>query len=170
MNQLMDLILSRRSVRRYSGKTVTEELVREVLRAGMAAPSGHNQQPWEFVIIRDKTILQEITTFHPYSSMLPGADLAILVVGSMKRLKTEGFWVQDCAAATENMLLAAHSFGLGAVWLGIFPEEELLHQFSRLMELPPYALPFSLISLGYPAEVKLAKDRFDPERIHLNKW
>lgn len=170
MNEVIKAIITRRSIRKYQEKPVSDQLVHEMLKVAMSAPSAHNQQPWQFVVIREQAKLQEIPKFHPYSSMLASADLAILVCGDMKALKSERFWVQDCAAATENILLAAHSLGLGAVWLGVYPKEELMLPLTKLLELPAHIVPFSLISVGYPKEEKPAASRFDEERIHWGKW
>jgi len=170
MDDLLTTILSRRSIRRYNGETVKEAEVEGLLRAAMAAPSAHNEQPWHFVVIRNRETLTAITAFHQYSAMLAEADLAILVCGDMKEIKAGGFWVQDCAAATENILLAAHGLGLGGVWLGVYPHDSYVHELSRLLQLPAHVVPFALISLGRPAEIKKAADRYDPQRVHLDRW
>ena len=168
----MDAVLSRRSIRKYTEQPVSEGATRELLEAAMSAPSAGNQQPWHFVVIEDRGILDEIPTFHPYSQMLREAPVAILVCGD-ERLEGEGkrgFWVQDCSAATENILIAANARGLGAVWLGIYPKEELVAKFRELLGLPDEVMPLSLIAIGHPAEQKPPAGRFDASRIHRNRW
>lgn len=166
----MNAILERRSIRKYTGEKVSDALVEDLLRAAMAAPSGGNEQPWEFIVVRDKGIREKITEFHPYSQMLPGADLAIIVCGDVSREKYKGLWVQDCAAATENILITAQEKGLGAVWLGVYPEKDRMDGLEKLLDLPKGVYPFSIVSVGYPAEHKEPADRFDKARIHYDKW
>ena len=115
----MDAILSRRSIRSYTSQPVPEDVVKELLEAGMSAPSAGNEQPWHFVVLTDRKILDEIPTFHPYSHMLGGAPLAILVCGDLNLQRYEGYWVQDCSAATQNILIAIQAKGLGAAKVGI---------------------------------------------------
>jgi len=136
----------------------------------MAAPSAGNEQPWEFVVIRDRKLLSAIPKFHPYSLMLYEASVAILICGDPSKEKYAGFWVQDCSAATENMLLEAIELGLGAVWLGVYPNQERIAGMRKLLNIPESLVPFSLVSLGYPAEQKEPTDRFDAGRIHYDTW
>jgi nitroreductase len=166
----MDAILSRRSVRRYTAQPVPEQTIKELLEAAMSAPSAGNQQPWHFVVIKDRSILDEIPKYHPYSEMLKEASVAILVCGDLKSEKHKGFWVQDCSAATQNILIAAHAKGLGAVWLGIYPDEQRADAIRELLDMPGHIVPLSLIPVGYPAEKKPRPDRYDASRIHQNKW
>ncbi|HPD98427.1 MAG TPA: nitroreductase family protein [Synergistales bacterium] len=166
----IDAILSRRSIRKFSGKTVNEATVETLLKAAMSAPSAHNQQPWEFVVITDREILDSIPSFHPYSKMLLQAPVAIMVCSRTEGLPAEGFWPQDCAAATQNMLVAANSLGLGSVWLGIFPHQDLVEKSRQVCGIPVEITPFCFVALGYPAEEKGPSKRFDPDRIHENHW
>jgi nitroreductase len=149
---------------------VETETTHELLEAAMSAPSAGNEQPWQFVVITERWLLNEIPKHHPYSSMLPGAALAILVCGDLKQEKHPGFWVQDCAAASQNILLAAHARGLGAVWLGIHPRKKRVEAIGRLFGLPVGIVPFCLIAIGHPAEEKTPPQRYDLTRIHHNKW
>lgn len=165
-----ELILSRRSIRKYKKQAIPDELLQKLLRAAFNAPSAGNQQPWHFVILDDRKILNVIHTFHPSAQMLKEADKAILVCGDLHLEKFKGYWMIDCAAATENILLAAHSFGLGACWLGLYPREGRVLGMRKLLQLPTNIIPFALISLGYPAEKKPREDRYDTLRIHHNKW
>ena len=165
----IETILTRRSIRRYTSQKVPGDLITKLLRAAMSAPSASNEQPWHFVVIDDHTILDEIPRFHPYSDMLPEAPLAILVCVDLIPQR-EGFVVQDGSAATQNLLLAAHAKSLGAVWLGIYPLQERIEGMRKLTNLPSHIVPLALIALGYPAEKIPREDRYQPQRVHSNKW
>lgn len=166
----MNAILARRSIRKYTEQPVSEEVIKEILEAAMSAPSAGNEQPWHFIVINDRKILAEIPKFHPYSQMLKDAPVAILVCGDEQLEKYKGFWVQDCSAATENILIAVQEKGLGAVWLGIYPEEDRVAGIRQLLNIPANIIPLSLIPIGYPGEEKPPANRYDPTRIHYNKW
>ncbi|MDA8100670.1 MAG: nitroreductase family protein [Nitrospiraceae bacterium] len=165
-----DAILGRRSVRLYTSKPVSESMVAELLKAAMAAPSAGNEQPWHFVVITERTILDAIPAFHPYSAMLKHASVAVLVCGDLRLEKYKGCWVQDCSAATENLLLAATAKGLGSVWTAIYPFDERIAGIRKLLNLPDEVVPLSLVPLGYPAQNPGRADRFDAGRIHRNAW
>jgi nitroreductase len=167
---VMEAILTRRSIRRYTSEKVSEEQIEVLLRAAMAAPSAGNAQPWHYIVIDEGAILEEIHTFHPFSEMLPGAALAILVCGDEKLENHPGHWEQDCSAATQNILLAAHGNGLGAVWLGIEPDQERVKRFRDMFGLPEHIHPVSLVALGHPDEVKRVSNRYKAERIRRNHW
>ncbi len=166
----MDAILARRSIRKYTGQAVPDDVIKKLLKAAMSAPSAYNEQPWHFIVIKNRQILDEIPRFHPYSQMLKEAPLAILVCGDKNLEKSEGFWVQDCAAATENILIAAQAQGLGAVWLGVYPREALVAGMRKLCGIPEHVTPFSLVSVGYPAEHKPPSNRYDEARVHHDRW
>lgn len=166
----MNLILNRKSIRKYKDTVVSDEIVEELLRAGMQAPSAGNEQPWEFIVLRNKEIMKEITKVHPYSKMLLNTDVAIVVCGNEAKEVFEGYWVQDCSAATENILLAAEYKGLGAVWLGVYPTEDRVEGIKKILNLPDSVIPLSIIPVGYPDEEKDAVNRFDKTRIHYDKW
>ena len=166
----MKTILSRRSIRKYTDQPVSEQVVKELLEAAMSAPSAGNQQSWHFIVINDRQVLDEIPKVHPHSLMLKEAQVAILVCGDLQLEKHKGFWVQDCSAATENILIAVQAKGLGAVWLGVYPREERVTGLRKLLSIPDHVIPLSLIPIGYPAEEKQPASRFDTERIHYNKW
>jgi nitroreductase len=163
-------ILSRRSIRKYTDRAVAEELVIELLRAAMAAPSAGNQQPWEFIVVRDRDLLESISRSQPYAGMTRDAQVAIVICADVTREKHPGFWVEDCAAATENLLLAAHMAGLGAVWLGYHPVEDRVAVIRKLFGLPETIVPFAVVPIGYPAEQPSPADRFDPARVHYERW
>lgn len=165
----MDAILSRRSIRKFTAQEVPEGLLEELLKAAMSAPSAGNQQPWHFVIINERPVLDQISLFHP-SPALKEVSAAILVCGDLQLEKHKGYWVQDCSAATENILIAAQSKGLGAVWMGVYPREEKVAGIRKVLQIPKNVIPLSIIPVGYPAEHKPPSERFDKERIHYNKW
>lgn len=166
----IEAILSRRSIRKYKHKPVSKDLINKLLKVAMSAPSAGNEQPWHFIIIDDPLILSKIPSFHNHAQMLKEASVAILVCSDMNLDHHNGMWIQDCAAATENMLIAIHAEGLGAVWLGIYPREERIKGINELLSLPDRVYPFSLISIGHPAEQLPKANRYDESRIHYNKW
>lgn len=166
----MDAILSRRSIRKYTAQPVSDEVIQELLEAAMSAPSAGNEQPWHFIVITERQILNEIPKFHPYSQMLRDAPVAILVCGDERLQKYEGYWVQDCSAATENILIAAQAKGLGAVWLGVYPVKGRVIGLRNLLDIPEHVTPFALISIGYPAEQKPRSNRYDASRVRHNRW
>jgi nitroreductase len=170
MNPVMDAILKRRSIRKYSGKPVNKSDINLLLTAAMYAPSARNEQPWQFVVIDDRGLLNRISEVHPYASMLPGAAMAILVCGDESLELSKGYWPVDCAAATQNLLLAAQALGLGAVWLGVYPRQKRQSAIREIFDLPSHIQPFSLISIGFPAEQKVIPDRFKADRIRWNEW
>jgi nitroreductase len=166
----MEALLTRRSIRRYAARPIPDSLVRAVLEAAMNAPSAGNQQPWHFVLLTDRRLRAEIPEFHPYADMLPGAPVAILVCGDLRLERFSGYWVQDCSAATQNLLLAAHAQGLGAVWVGVYPREERVRRLRGMIGAPESVVPFALVPLGYPAEQPPRAQRFNAERVHTNRW
>jgi nitroreductase len=168
--ETMEAILTRRSIRRYTRESVSESVIEEILRAAMQAPSAGNEQPWQFVVITDRATLREIPRFHPHANMVPDAPVAVLVCGDLHREIHAGFWVQDCSAATQNILLAAHAKGLGAVWLGIFPREDRVAAFRKIAGLPGHVVPLALVPIGFPAAGKPEEKRFDRSRIHRDRW
>lgn len=164
-------LLNRRSIRKYKpDQPISDDILQMILRVGMSAPSAGNQQPWEFIVIKDKKILQEIPKIHPYAAMAAHAALAIVVCGNLQKEKHKDFWVQDCSAATENILLAAHAHHLGAVWVGVYPREERVEPIRKLLQLPAHIIPLSLIPMGHPDEAKPQADRFEKSNIHENHW
>ena len=167
---VFEVIKNRRSIRKYTEVSVEDKVIHELIEAGMYAPSAGNQQPWHFIVITERNILNEIPKYHPHAAMVRNAAVGILVCGDKNLQKHEGYWPQDCAACTQNILLAAYAKGLGAVWLGIYPRGERVKDIQRLFGMPEHVIPFSLISLGYPAEEKAREDRFKKARIRYNKW
>jgi nitroreductase len=165
-----DPVLSRRSIRRYTSEPVGDELVERLLRAAMAAPSAGNQQPWRFVVLRDRATMEAVTGVHPYAKMLLRAPVAVLVCGDPDAAAWPQYWEQDCAAATQNLLVEAELLGLGAVWLGVHPLAERVEGLRDLLGVPRPVVPFSLVALGRPAERKAPADRYDAARVHHERW
>jgi nitroreductase len=167
---LMEAILTRRSVRHFESTAVPPELVEKLLRAAMQAPSAANAQPWHFVTIDDRLMLEKVTEFHPAAESLHEAPMAILICGDNQLEKRPDRWIMDCSAATENMLLAAHALGLGAVWLGIHPDPLRIENIRLLAGLPENVRPLSLVAIGYPARSGKPVDRYRQDRVHHNRW
>lgn len=168
--ELWEAILTRRSIRKFTSQLVSHDLIEKILRAGMQAPSARNKQPWHFIVIQNREMLDKISVVHPYAYMLKEAPLGIVICGDSNIEITIEYIVQDCSAATQNMLLAAHNFGLGAVWLGIYPREPRIKALRKLLSIPENIIPVSMIAVGYPAEKKEPENRFNPERVHYEKW
>ncbi|ABR55020.1 nitroreductase [Methanococcus vannielii SB] len=168
----MNAIFERRSIRHYTLEDVSEELIDDLLLAAMSAPSACDQRPWDFVVIRNKETLLGISKVNPHAKMLNEAPVSIAVCGNMKRVNGDckQFWVQDCAAATENILLEAQDKGLGAVWLGFYPVEERVEKMRKIIHAPDNIVPFSVVAIGHPAEKPVPVEKFDKERIHYEKW
>jgi nitroreductase len=165
-----DPVLSRRSIRKYTKQDVPDELVERLLRAAMSAPSAGNEQPWHFIVVRDRELLDGVPEVHPYSSMITKAPLAIVICGDARNIKWPQMWEQDCSAATENVLVEAQLLGLGAVWLGVHPLLERVEGLRRLFGIPREVIPFAVIPVGFPAEKKPPAERFDPKRVHQDRW
>ena len=173
MNQTLETIFNRSSIRSYSDKQVEKDQIMTLLRAGMSAPSAVNKQPWAFVVIDDKALMEKIGEELKNAAMIKKASCAIVVCGDLK-LTLEGagqeYWIQDCSAATENILLAAHSMGLGAVWCGIYPGKERIEKLSNLLSLPENIIPLNIIPIGVRDKEQEPKDKWKEDRIHWNKW
>lgn len=165
-------IMSRKSVRKYFQKEVPDKLIKKLLECAMQAPSAVNEQPWEFIVVRDKELLGKIPSVSRFAGMVPQASAAIIVCMNKKRenLFAKGYIEQDCSAATENILLAANALGLGAVWTGLHPNEKKVDGVRGLFGIPPHVTPLCIIPVGYPAEKKPAGKRFSEERIHKDRW
>jgi nitroreductase len=165
-----DPVLSRRSIRKYIDRAVDDVTVERLLRAAAAAPSAGNQQPWRFVVIRERATLSRIAEWHPYARMLPSAPVAILVCGDPGDATWAALWTQDCSACVENMLIEAESLGLGAVWLGVHPLPERETALRELLGIPEHVVPFAIVPFGWPGERKPPSDRYDEARIHHERW
>jgi nitroreductase len=172
--ECIEAIMTRRSIRSYRSEPIPDETLELLLRAAMASPSAMNLQPWEFIIVTDRRRLSAMAEIIPYGKMLPQAAVGILICGNMRRVPEQRrelmYWVLDCSAAAENLLLAAHALDLGGVWLGVFPRQERMQGISRLFELPPHVQPHCVLALGVPDEEGVIKEKFDPEKIHRENW
>ncbi len=167
---VLEAIFTRRSVRKYTGEPVSEEALQTILRAGSYAPSAMNRQPWHFVVIRDRQMLETIPRYQPYTKMLPQAGCCVVVCGDKLRQPLVGFLAEDCSAVIQNMLLAAHALGLGAVWCGVYPVSLFTKALTKLLHLPDVIVPIGMVGIGHPAEQRDTPERFDPARIHSETW
>jgi nitroreductase len=167
----MKIIDERRSVRSFSDQKVEEEKILNILKAAMQAPSAKNQQPWEFVVIENYSVLKQLVSVSNYEKFEKGASVAIVVLAKTKDLKSEKFFPQDLGASIENLLLEAVEQGLGATWLGVYPKEERVEALNDILDLKEDVIPFALIALGYPKKENQNKyiDRFDEKRIQWIK-
>lgn len=157
----MDSIYNRRSCRKYTDEVISREDINAVIKAGMHAPSAHNQQPARYIVIENRDILNEIAEFHPYAKMLTSAAFAILVCFDKSVLKSPGFVQQDCSAATQNMLTKATDMGIGSAWIGVYPNKVFIDTLHSLLSMDEQHVPFALVSFGMPAFMRLSHNRFE---------
>jgi Nitroreductase len=172
MEEALKPILERRSCRSYTDQPVSDEALYKLLRAGMAAPSAMNSQPWEFIVLRDDGIKAAVSRVGPHWGMLKTAPLGILVLANLEgyRATRKEFFVQDCSASTQNILLAAHAMGLGGVWLGLYPHEDRMEEVRRICGIPQAVIPVTLVSIGYPGQMPLPRDSFFEQKVHTNVY
>ena len=166
----MEAIFKRRSIRRYTNDDVPEEMIKTILEAAMNAPSAGNEQPWHFMVIKNKETLKTLAGASPYARMLKDSPLVIIVCGDLNLEKHRGYWILDCSAATENILIEVAALNLGAVWLGIYPLQERIEYIKKQFGLPEHIIPFSIIPVGYPAQEMKLVNRYNQERVHYEKW
>jgi nitroreductase len=166
----MKAILGRRSIRKFTGETVPDEDVKLFLEAAMAAPSACNQQPWHYVVVRSQETFNKIMEAQPYTKMLQKASVAVVVCADPDLQTCPGFWVQDCSAATENLLLAVHALGYGATWCGVYPRDDVVWRMREILGLPKQVYPLCVVAVGVPDEEKTPADRYRQDRIHVEKW
>lgn len=167
----LDLLFNRRSIRKYTDQKIPDEYIKIILSAGMAAPSAGNEQPWEFIVVDDREKMTRVSDYHPYSAMLKNASHAIVTCANPTKFKYEPeYWIQDCSAATQNMLLAAAGLGLGAVWLGVLPVIERMEGVRKIFSIPTEIIPVTMISLGYPAEKRSPQKGYNEAIVHWNKY
>lgn len=172
-NQAINNIMTRMSVREFTGEKISDGQIDTLLRAAMAAPSAINKQPWAFVVVTEDSVLSKLGEVLPYSrcsnhpaiAVIPCGDLSKAIEGEMA-----GFWINDVSAATENLLLAAHAMGLGAVWTGLHPDMKRAGMVQEMLGLPEHIIPLCVVPVGVPAEKPEVKDKYKPENIHYNAW
>jgi nitroreductase len=171
-DEQLDFIFGRRSIRVYSPGAIPEATVTKLLEAAMAAPSAMTKDPWRFVVVRDPTVLATLAHVLPGGKMLSTATIAIVVCGDLEIAfeRHLSFLLQDCSAATENLLLAAHAQGLGACWVGVHPSENAGRQVKDLLSLPFSIVPIAVVSLGWPGEDPGPRTRFNQDFVHIEKW
>ena len=167
---VLDSIFTRRSIRSFTGELISEEQLTTILKAGFQAPSAHNRQPREYIVLRNEDVLEKIPAFHPYTKMLPKAKCGIVVCGNKEKQSEDGFLALDSAASIQNMLLAAHGLGLGAVWCGLYPIPELMDPMSELLGLPEHIIPISMVVVGVKSKDSEAIDRYNESNVHYDKW
>jgi nitroreductase len=160
------LIEKRRSIRKYqTGKPVTREQLDQLLGAAMLAPSACNYRPWEFIAVTKREVLDDIAKIHPYATMCQTASAAIIVVAIPQTDGPQGYFSQDCAAATQNILLEAVSMGLGTCWCGVYPREERIASIREYFKIPEPKIPFNVIAIGTPDESPDRRGFFDPVKV-----
>lgn len=164
---MLELIKKRRSIRRYTDQPLTDEQIRALLEAAMAAPSADNLQPWEFVVVRDPALRQRLAQTHPWSQMCGQAAAVVVVCGHETR---SVHWVEDTSAATENLLLAAAGLGLGAVWVGVYPNTGNEEHVRQALGIPSSLRVLCLVPVGYPAEPKPPRTQYDQRKVHYEQY
>lgn len=165
--ELKEVLLKRRSIRKFTDQPVDDAMIEELLHAAMSGPSACNRQPWDFYVVTRQDTLEGLRAATHFSRMQ--APLAIVVCGSLKRAlpgDLAAYWVQDCSAATENILLRAADLGLGAVWCGVHPQKRGEANVARVLGLEEDMVPLNIIHIGHPAEEAEARDWYDPDRVH----
>ena len=166
---VLTVIHQRKSVRNYTAEPVAEQELDQLVRAGFAAPTARNLQPWEFYVVTDRGTLDGLAAALPYGKMLAKAQAAIVVCGNSREFgegATREMWVQDCSAATENILLAAEGIGLGAVWIGVYPYAPRVEAVSKALKLPSEFIPLNVISIGRPDGKDLPKKKYRESKVH----
>jgi nitroreductase len=168
----LKVILERKSVRDYTGTGIKPEFLDLIVQSAMAAPSSSNLQPWNFILITDRKILDLLADGLPYAKMLYKAGAAIVVCGTPDRIEAElsDYWVQDCSAASQNILLAIEVLGLGGVWTGVYPRANRVNFVKKTLNIPDYAVPLNVIAIGHPLTAEKPKNKFDPVKVHIDNW
>ena len=162
----MNSIFKRVSIRKYEEKAVEAEKIELLLKAAMAAPSACNQQPWEFYVVRNKEMIEKLSHTSPYTKLCVGAPLVLVPCYREEGLRCAQFKEIDLSASVENILLEATELGLGAVWMGVAPIEQLIASVKETLGVKEGLSPFCLIAVGYPAEERPQQDRYDVNRVH----
>lgn len=167
----MNSIFARRSIRKYQDKPIPEQDLELCLKAAMYAPSAGNEQAWEFIVTRTKENLAALAQAHPYGRALGTAAAAVTVCGNRSKLKfPQEYWIEDCSAAAQNLMLQASELGIGSVWLAVYPCEDRVESISKQLHLPEDVIPLCVVAMGYPDEEKQPVERYQPEKIHAEVW
>ncbi|MDR1856658.1 MAG: nitroreductase family protein [Desulfovibrio sp.] len=167
---LFEALFTRRSIRKFTSEPVSDADLDKILKAAMLAPSAHNCQTWRFIVVRDAAVKAEIAKRHPYAKMAEQAPVVIVVCGDTTAEKNAGFWVQDCSAAMENLLLAARGLNIGTVWCGLHPIEDRAAIVRELLGIPGHIMPLGLAVLGHTDQPFFEADRYVASKVHYDKW
>ena len=167
---ILEAINSRRSLRKFTGESISDQDLKAILKAGFQAPSAHNLEPREYIVVRDAETIKEIVQFHEHAKMLPQAGCGIIVCGDKTKQDVFGFLISDCSASIQNMLLAAHGLDLGAVWCGVYPREHLMKGMTNVLDLPEHIIPVGMVVVGVKDEKKSAVDRYRENKVHYDRW
>ncbi len=172
MNQKLDFIFTRRSIRKYEDREVSDEMIQDLLEAGMAAPSAVARDPWHFIVLKDRTTINKLADALPHGQMLRQATAAFVVCGDITQAhcELESYMLQDLSAAVENILLAANVLGLGTCWLGVHPRPERMEGIKALFKLPDHIIPMCGIAIGWPKDRPEPRTRFNPDKVHRGGW
>ena len=162
-------IMTRRSIRSWTTEPVTDEERKIILEAAMNAPSAADARPWHFVAIDDPDVIKQFTELGG-TEMLAESTFMVMVCGDESKEIYPGFWPQDCSCAAQNMQLAAHDIGIGCVWIAVYPLDERVQICRKILDIPEAITPFALLAMGVPNEVLSPEERYEEDRVHLNKW
>lgn len=167
----IETIHKRRSIRNYESRPVSKEMIKTLLKAAASAPTAANCQPWEFIVVDDAEKLEELKQKFVFARY--NAPLAIVVCGNMKlafKGPSRDMWIQDCSAATQNILIAATGMGLGSVWIGVYPVESNVEKVRGIFKIPEHVIPLGIVYVGYPAEIKEARSRLNEKRVYWQEY
>ena len=170
---VVDNIMTRVSVRQFTDQKPSDEQIEQLLRCAMAAPSAMNKQPWAFCVVDDPELLRQIGDSLPNTRVQNNAQVCFVILGDLRKAlegEAQEFWIHDTSAAAENLLLAAHSMGLGAVWCAIQPSPERIGKLRSILSIPSYLVPLCVIPVGYPAEQPAVKDKWNTDNVYYNAW
>lgn len=165
--EVKEALLKRRSVRKFTDEPVSDDMINELLHAAMSGPSACNKKPWEFYVVLNEDKLKELKSSSMFTKL--SAKLAIIVCGNLSNalpMQMAEYWIQDCSAATENILLRVTDLGLGAVWCGIHPQKRAIEKVRKILDIPEKQIPLNIIFIGHPDEYPEARDQYDEKRVH----
>lgn len=168
--ELREVLLKRRSVRKFTEEPISDEMIEELLHAAMSGPSACNRKPWEFYVVTNEEKLEELKGASKFTKF--SSKLAIVVCGNLLKalpLQMASYWIQDCSAATENILLRVTDLGLGAVWCGIHPQKKAEERVRTMLDIPKTQIPLNVIFIGHPAEEPEARDQYEEKCVHRIK-